>query len=139
MKYLIALALGLVFALTAEAQKDLPKQVTPWTAVAARDGQATDFIYNYLFVDGEEKDVWVFTCIEQPCQLFKRGDAATVFFPDSKLHRIKVGHFRTEKFYVASVCNVSTGSCFKAAVTIEHPNSVGQFLSALRSESLLVY
>lgn len=116
MKYLLALVLGLACTATAQAQKDIPKQVTPFSATAARDGQASDFIYNYLFVDGNEKDVWVMTCIEQPCQLFKSGDAATVFFPDSKFHKIRISHFKTEKFMVANVCNVA-GTCFKAAVT----------------------
>jgi hypothetical protein len=90
-----------------------------YNATAAADGQATDFIYNYLDPDSTGKDIWTMQCVQQPCHLFHKGDKVTLTMYD-KPGKVRVGSFRSEKFIIGKLCGAPTG-CFKAAFIAHKP------------------
>lgn len=89
-----------------------------YNATAVADGEATDFIYNYLD-PGNGKDVWTMRCVQQPCYLFRKGDKVTLTMYD-KPGKVRVGKLRTEKFIIGKLCGAPTG-CFKAAFIAHKP------------------
>jgi len=86
-----------------------------FNAVVVEDGKASDFIYNYLDPDGSGKYLWTMKCVQQPCSLFHKGDKVTVTVAD-KPQKVRVGNFRSEKFFIGRICGAPTG-CFNSSIS----------------------
>jgi hypothetical protein len=90
----------------------------PFQATVAADGQAAQYIVNYIsvgYTEGSKKgqnDVWAMSCVQQPCSLFKKGDAVSLEY----LGERKVGtKFHNEKRQIYRICTTATG-CFESAL-----------------------
>ena len=113
-KVLAGFALSAALAAVSVGRTKYP----PFKAKAAADGQAAQYILNYISVRYEEgphkgqDDIWTMSCVQQPCSVFKKGEAVSLEY----LGERKVGSkFHNEKRQIYRICGAPTG-CFESAL-----------------------